>query len=62
MIKGMTKNEYSRQYQRKKNFNKYCFHCIYCDVYCSMRDKHFKTEEHLKNISEKLNLNISFLR
>ena len=58
MIKGMTKKEYMRQYMRLKRRCEYCF---YCDYYCTQRDKHYSTIEHLNNISKQLNLNINLL-
>ena len=58
MIKGMTKNEYMREYMRLKRRCEYCF---YCDYYCTKRDKHYSTIEHLNNISKQLNLNINLL-
>jgi len=62
MIKGMTKREYFNEYYKQMSLKKFAIHCIYCDVYCTKRTKHWKTEAHFKNISEKLNLNINFLR
>ena len=58
MIKGMTKKEYMREYMRLKRRCEYCF---YCDYYCTKRDKHYSTIEHLNNISKQLNLNINLL-
>ena len=58
MIKGMTKNEYFKEYLRQKRV---CEYCHYCDYYCTLRDKHYKTTEHLINISKQLNLNINLL-
>jgi hypothetical protein len=55
----MTKKEYFREYMRLK---RRCEYCIYCDYYCTQRDKHYTTIEHLNNISKQLNLNINLLK
>jgi hypothetical protein len=62
MIRGMTKKDYFNEYYKQMSLKKFSVHCLYCDVYCTKRSKHWETEEHLINISEKLNLNINFLR
>ena len=59
MIKGMSKNDYLKEYMRKQ---RRCELCVYCNYYCTKRDKHYKTTEHLNNISKALHLNINLLK
>ena len=55
----MSKSDYIKEYLRKK---RRCELCIYCNYYCTKRDKHYKTTEHLNNISKALHLNINLLK
>ena len=58
MIKGMTKQDYMKEYMRQRRAK---YLCIYCNHYCTQYDKHYKTIEHLKNIAQHLNLKLEHL-
>ena len=59
MNKINSKNDYFKEYMRQTRI---CELCVYCNYYCTKRDKHYKTEEHLINISKQLHLNIELLK
>ncbi len=45
--KCTTKQYYVEYYKRIKGSL-----CPYCNVWCSKYDKHFKTDEHMKNVCD----------
>ena len=58
LIKKLSKQEYYREYIRKRDATIFC---EYCNIYCTKRDKHYNTDDHMRNIAHALHLNIDLL-
>lgn len=56
--KILLQKEYYREYIRKRRS---IILCDYCNVYCTKKDKHYKTDEHMINIAQSLHLNLDLL-
>ena len=58
LIKTLSQKEYYKEYIRKRRA---IILCEYCNVYCTKKDKHYKTEDHMRNLAQALHLNINLL-